>query len=60
MRELEMVELVALYALDALEPRETIYFEAHLETCPECEDTLAGYRSSIAGLVLDEPASSET
>jgi anti-sigma-K factor RskA len=58
--EHEMVDMIPLYALDALEAHETIEFEAHLESCPECDDTLGGYRASISRLVLDEPASSET
>jgi anti-sigma-K factor RskA len=56
----EMHDLVALYALDALEAEERDSFETHLETCADCEASLAEYRSAASALVLDAPASDAT
>lgn len=56
----EMLDLAPLHALDALESGEQRQFEAHLETCTECEASLAGYREVASNLVHDQPADDET
>jgi anti-sigma-K factor RskA len=52
----EMIDLVPLYALDALEGSELREFEAHLETCQVCLAELAIHQSVAAALIVDEPA----
>jgi len=54
----DLHDLVAPYALDALEPLERARFEAHLETCDACRDELAGFAATAArlGESLAEPA----
>jgi anti-sigma-K factor RskA len=49
----EVMELVDLYALDALEGREAIDFEAHLPRCESCQARLAEARTVTAALVAD-------
>jgi anti-sigma-K factor RskA len=56
----EMLDLVPLYALDALEGREQRDLEAHLGLCDECIGSLAEYQTVATSLVHDEPASAET
>jgi anti-sigma-K factor RskA len=56
----EIHDLVALYALDALEGDERANFESHLETCGDCEAALTEYRSAASTLVSDQPASDAT
>jgi anti-sigma-K factor RskA len=56
----EMHDLVALYALDALDAEERDSFERHLQDCAECEASLAENRSTATALVPDEPASAAT
>jgi len=56
----EMLDLVPLYALEALEGEEQRQFEAHLETCADCQASLDDYREVASNLVHDEPASDET
>jgi hypothetical protein len=56
----EMVDQVALYALDALEDTETAEFESHLQLCDECLDEVAMYRSVAANLVHDDQTSDAT
>lgn len=51
-----MIDLVPLYALDALEGSEMREFEAHLETCQQCRAELAMHQSVAAALIVDEPA----
>jgi len=41
-------DLVAVYALDALEESEVAQVEDHLRDCPRCRDELAGYRETAA------------
>jgi anti-sigma-K factor RskA len=53
-----ILELVPLYALDALEEIEAGEVELHLETCDECNAELAMHRTVTAGLVMDEEAPS--
>lgn len=52
----QMIDLVPLYALVALEGTEMREFEAHLETCQECVAELAVHRSVTAALIADQPA----
>ncbi len=52
----QILELVPLYALDALEEAEAGEVEAHLETCDECIAELAQHRAVTAGLVVDDAA----
>lgn len=56
----EMLDLVPLYALDALEGEEQHQFEAHLVTCADCQGSLDDYREVASNLVHDEPADDET
>lgn len=54
----DMHDLVAAYALDALESEEQRGFEAHLETCAKCREELAllqGATSSLAEANRIEP-----
>jgi anti-sigma-K factor RskA len=55
-----MLDLVPLYALDALEPVEQREFEDHLDACPECRDSLDVYHEVATSLAHDEPASEAT
>jgi anti-sigma-K factor RskA len=41
-------ELLDAYALDALDDEETALVESHLETCPRCQETLAGLQRAAA------------
>jgi anti-sigma-K factor RskA len=54
----QMLELVPLYALDALEGDELQEFEVHLDACAECAAELALQRTAVAALVPDGPAPS--
>lgn len=56
----EMHDLVALYALDALDAEERDGFESHLQSCADCEASLAEHRSAATALVPDAPASDAT
>ena len=49
----EAVELVELYALDALETEERIGFESHLENCDLCQSQLDDALTVTASLVAD-------
>ena len=44
-------DLLALYALDAVDPDEIVVVERHLEGCAECRAELAGYHQTAASLV---------
>lgn len=55
-----MLDLVPLYALDALEGEEQHQLETHLETCATCQASLDDYREVASNLVHDEPADHET
>lgn len=48
----ELAELVAAYALDAVEPGEAARVEAHLATCPQCRAELASHHD-ITGLLAN-------
>lgn len=56
----EMLDLVPIYALDALEGEEQRRFEVHLETCADCQASLDDYREVASNLVHDEAAADET
>ena len=56
----EMMDQVALYALDALGDTEVVEFESHLELCDECLAEVAIYQSVAANLVRDEAPSEST
>ena len=48
----EYTDLVAAYALDALDDAERPAFEAHLEACADCQAALADLRRVTAGIGL--------
>jgi anti-sigma-K factor RskA len=48
-----LLEMVDLYALDALPPEEQIEVERHMEGCPACEAELADALSVTAALIPD-------
>jgi anti-sigma-K factor RskA len=48
----ELHELSAGYALDALEPAERDAFEAHLASCPECQQDLAAFWEVTGALAV--------
>ena len=55
-----LMELAALYALDALDGPELTDFEKHLDGCETCQTEVDSYRSVAAELVVDEPTSDST
>ena len=56
----EVQELLAVYALDAVEGQERIDVEAHLELCPRCSSELDSLRGVTAAMGnVSEPASPE-
>ena len=48
-------ELAAGFALDALDPEDRRAFEAHLESCPECAELLAGFLAAASTLATGVP-----
>ncbi|MEE9414966.1 MAG: anti-sigma factor [Acidimicrobiales bacterium] len=54
MTEHDIHNLVAAYALDALEPDETSAFEAHLASCDSCTTELTEFRETAAALASAE------
>lgn len=52
----ELHDLVAPYALDALEPGERELFERHLEECASCRAQLAEFQSTASALAYAETA----
>jgi len=46
----EMHTMVGAYALDAIDHREQVAFEAHLSSCPSCSDELIGFRATVERL----------
>lgn len=56
----EMLDLVPLYALDALEGGEQRQLETHLKICADCQASLDEYREVASNLVHDEPAEDGT
>jgi anti-sigma factor RsiW len=56
MPDTDLPELVAAYALDALDDDEREEFERHLGTCERCADELAGLREAAASLAYAIPS----
>ena len=52
----EIHDLVAAYALDAVDDDERMAFERHLETCERCRNELATLRDTAASLAYAAPA----
>ena len=50
----EARDLVAVLALDAVDPQERLALEAHVEKCDVCRPELTGYLETIAALVPSE------
>jgi anti-sigma-K factor RskA len=48
----DLVDLVPVYALDALEGEERLTVRAHLESCLRCRETLAAYQQAAGHLAL--------
>jgi anti-sigma-K factor RskA len=48
MSDIDVHQLAAAYALDALDERERSEFEAHYPTCPVCRPEVAGYREALS------------
>jgi anti-sigma-K factor RskA len=48
MSDIDVHQLAAAYALDALDERERSEFEAHYPTCPVCRPEVADYREALA------------
>ena len=55
----QVLELIPIHALNALEGAEARDVESHLATCEDCTAELAVHRSVAAGLIPDEPAPSQ-
>jgi anti-sigma-K factor RskA len=51
----QVLELVPLYALDALDEVDAREVEAHVATCDSCASELAVHHTVSAGLSVDEP-----
>lgn len=58
MDSLNVHELTAAYALDALDPDDAATYEAHLANCESCRDELASFGQTAAALAwaVDAPA----
>jgi anti-sigma-K factor RskA len=58
---IDIHQLAAAYALDAVDERERAEFEAHYPTCPVCRPEVAGFRETLsqvaASVAVDPPAS---
>lgn len=52
----EYDELVAAFALDALDAPQCDAFRSHLASCPQCQAALADFRRVAAGIGLSVPA----
>jgi anti-sigma-K factor RskA len=50
MAQLELHDLAAAYALDALDPEDRWTYERHLDTCERCREEVAGLRDGAAEL----------
>ena len=61
MNGIDIHQLAAAYALDAVDERERAEFEAHYPTCPVCRPEVVGYRETLSQLaaasVATPPAS---
>jgi anti-sigma-K factor RskA len=49
---MDLHDLTAAYALDALDPEETEAYERHLSQCEDCREELAGLGESAAALAF--------
>ena len=61
MSGIDIHQLAAAYALDAVDERERAEFEAHYPTCPVCHPEVAGFRetlSQVAASVASAPPTS--
>jgi anti-sigma-K factor RskA len=47
---IDIHQLAAAYALDAVDERERAEFEAHYPTCPVCKPEVAGFRETLSQL----------
>lgn len=50
MNSIDIHQLAAAYALDAVDERERAEFEAHYPTCPVCRPEVAGFRETLSQL----------
>ena len=48
MSDIDIHQLAAAYALDAVDERERAEFEAHYPTCPICRPEVAGFRETLS------------
>ena len=48
MNDIDIHQLAAAYALDAVDERERAEFEAHYPTCPVCPPEVAGFRETLS------------
>ncbi len=48
-------ELLPAYALGSLEAAEAVAVESHLDSCPDCRASLAGFQLMVADLALAAP-----
>jgi anti-sigma-K factor RskA len=55
MDDIELHDLTAAYALDALDQRDVEAYEQHLATCARCRDELASFASTTAALAYAVP-----
>jgi len=53
------IELLGVYAVDALDPDERLGIEAHLRSCPHCRDEVDAHRSALAQLSGEEAPPAE-
>ncbi len=60
MSGIDIHQLAAAYALDAVDERERAEFEAHYPTCPVCRPEVAGFRETLsqvaASVAVDPPS----
>ena len=63
MSGIDIHQLAAAYALDAVDERERAEFEAHYPTCPVCRPEVAGFRETLsqvaASVAVDSPGIAE-
>ncbi len=64
MSGIDIHQLAAAYALDAVDERERAEFEAHYPTCPVCRPEVAGFRETLsqvaASVAVPPPTSLKT
>jgi anti-sigma-K factor RskA len=56
MNGIDVHQLAAAYALDAVDERERAEFEAHYPTCPVCRPEVAGFRETLSHLAAASAA----